>query len=64
MINFLNNKKSIIGVILLTLLEVLLNTETISIGVYGWLLPLAQGVLGIGLVDKVRKFTKKGKSDD
>ena len=64
MINFLNNKKSIIGVILLTILEVLLNTEIISVGVHGWLLPLAQGILGVGLVDKARKFTEKGNGND
>lgn len=57
--NFLNNKKSLLGVVLLTLVDVLFETDMISQGVHAWMLPVAQGVFGIGLIDKARKFTEK-----
>lgn len=62
MLKILDNKKSLLGVVLITLVEVLTNTGVISSGMYEWMLPVAQGVLGVGLVDKVKKFTDvKGK---
>lgn len=58
MLKMFDGKKSLLGLLLMYVVEALTNTGTIAEAAQ-WMEPAAEFTLGVGLIDKFRKFTER-----